>query len=255
MARRSEWVMSVGLKPCRSYATDIGVNPIRLLFLLPAVAFSAPTESSEVFKSSRDSEVHYLQYLPDGYESAGKPGLPLVIFLHGAGERGNDLAMVKKHGPPKRAMDGHGYPFILAAPQCPPDRWWNAEDIIALTKHLVKTLKADPDRVHLTGLSMGGFGTWACLAREPKLYASGAPICGGGDPAQAAALKDIPIWAFHGELDEAVPVGKTREMEDAILKAGGKRLRVTYYPDAKHDSWTETYDNPAFFAWMMLQRR
>jgi uncharacterized protein (DUF2141 family) len=118
-----------------------------------------------------------------------------------------------------------------------------------------KTLRVAPARVHLTGPSMGGYGTWACLAKAPELFASGVPICGGGDPATAAALKDLPVWAFHGEKDTAVPVAKTREMEATILKAGGKRFRATCYPDEAHESWTPAHANPALLAWMMLQQK
>jgi predicted peptidase len=225
---------------------------LALLWLAPTLAFAAPTESKERFDAGGKEPLPYLRYLPEGYDE-GKH--PLVIFLHGAGERGSDLEMVKKHGPPKTAMEGHGFPFILVAPQCPPGRWWDPDEVIALTRELVKTLRVDPARVHLTGLSMGGFGTWACLAKAPELYASGVPICGGGDPAAAGILKDLPIWAFHGEKDQAVPVAKTREMEAAILKSGGKRFRVTYYPEEAHESWNPAYANPALFAWMMLQQK
>jgi len=227
---------------------------LALLLFLPFAAMAAPTESRESLEWKKGEKLAYLQYLPEGYADTTAPQ-PLVIFLHGSGERGTNLDLVKKHGPPKIAMNGHGLPFILAAPQCPGDRWWNADEVIALTKHLIKTLKVDPKRVHLTGISMGGYGTWACLAKEPKLYASGVPICGAGDPAAAKDLKDIPIWAFHGEKDQAVPVAKTREMEDAILKAGGKKFRSTYYPDQGHESWNPAYADPALLAWMMLQSR
>jgi predicted peptidase len=225
---------------------------ILALWLAPLLAFAAPTESRETFDAGGKEALPYLQFLPEGYED-GKH--PLVIFLHGAGERGSDLEMLKKHGPPETAMDGHGFPFILIAPQCPPGRWWNPDEVVSLTRELVKTLRVDPTRVHLTGLSMGGFGTWACLAKAPELYASGVPICGGGDPATAEAIKGIPIWAFHGEKDQAVPVAKTREMEAALLKAGTKQFRATYYPEEGHESWIPAYNNPALLAWMMLQQK
>ena len=227
---------------------------LAFLLLLPFVAFVAPTESQGSLEWEKGKTIPYLQYLPEGYEETKDPQ-PLVIFLHGAGERGTDLEKIKKHGPPKIAMNGHGLPFILAAPQCPGDRWWNPDEVIALTKHLMKALRVDPKRVHLTGISMGGFGTWACLAKEPKLYASGVPICGGGDPAAAKDLKDIPIWAFHGDKDPVVPATKTREMEDAILKAGSRKFRSTYYPEEQHESWNPAYADPALLAWMMLQSR
>ena len=226
-----------------------------LFLLLPALAAAVPSESRESLEWRKDRKLAYLQYLPEGYGETETARFPLVVFLHGAGERGNDLSLLKKHGPTKIAMDDHGFPFILAAPQCPPDRWWEPDEVLALTRHLMKTLQVDARRVHLTGLSMGGYGTWAALAKEPDLYASGVPLCGGGDPKHAPILKNIPIWAFHGEKDEVVPVARTREMEEAILKAGGAKFRSTYYPEEAHESWTPAYANPALFAWMMLQSR
>lgn len=228
---------------------------ILAFLLLPFTAFAAPTESRETLEWKKDGKLSFLQYLPEGYEEAAKASLPLVVFLHGAGERGDNLDLLKKHGPPMVAMNGHGFPFILAAPQCPQGRWWNPDEVIALTKHLAETLKVDTKRIHLTGISMGGFGTWACLAKEPGLYASGVPICGGGDPAKAQTIKDIPIWTFHGNKDEAVPVAKTEEMERAIREAGGKKLLATYYPEEGHESWIPAYADPALFAWMMLQHQ
>lgn len=228
---------------------------ILAMILLPFTALAAPTESRESLEWKQGESLPYLQFLPEGYDKNTPEPYPLVVFLHGAGERGANLDLLKKHGPPMIAMKGHGLPFILAAPQCPVGRWWNPDEIIALTKHLAKTLPVDPKRIHLTGISMGGFGTWACLAKEPELYASGVPICGGGDPAQANLLKEIPIWTFHGLKDEAVPVAKTEEMEKAILAAGGKKLLVTYYPGEAHESWIPAYADPALLAWMMVQHK
>lgn len=226
--------------------------------LIPILASAAPTESHESLEWKKDQKLQYLQYLPEGYGESDTARFPLVIFLHGAGERGADLNLLKKHGPPKVAMNDHGFPFILAAPQCPKeesDRWWNPDEVIALTRHLTKTLQVDPRRVHITGISMGGFGTWACITKEPELYASAVPICGGGDPAKAPILKNIPIWAFHGEKDDVIPVLRTKEMEEAILKSGGNKIRSTYFPEEAHESWNPAYANPALFAWMMLQSR
>ncbi|WP_367872259.1 prolyl oligopeptidase family serine peptidase [Luteolibacter sp. Populi] len=223
--------------------------------MLPFTALAAPTESRESLEWKQGESLPYLQFLPEGYDKDTKEPYPLVIFLHGAGERGTNLDLLKKHGPPMIAMKGHGLPFILAAPQCPAGRWWNPDEIIALTKHLAKILPVDAKRIHLTGISMGGFGTWACLAKEPDLYASGVPICGGGDPTQAKRIKDIPIWTFHGNKDQAVPVAKTEEMEKAILEAGGKKLLVTYYPEEGHESWIPAYADPALLAWMMVQHK
>ena len=228
---------------------------ILLLLMTTFPLFSKPTESRERYETASGGALHYLIFEPD-------PGLlppdrkrPLVLFLHGSGERGDDLDKVKKHGPPARFMKDDGLPFVLVAPQCPEGVWWNADDVIGLLEEVIGKHDIDPQRVHLTGLSMGGFGTWAILAKKPDLFASAVPICGGGDPGTAARFKDVPIWAFHGVDDDVVPVGKTRAMEEALRAAGARDLHATYYEGVGHDSWTRTYDNPAVYAWMMQRSR
>ncbi len=233
---------------------------LALALLVPFTAMAIPTESKEALEWKAGEKLNYLQFLPEGYDKDAAEAYPLVIFLHGAGERGDNLDLLRKHGPPMmetKALkeQGHGLPFILAAPQCPQGRWWNPDEVIALTKHLAKTLHVDQKRIHLTGISMGGFGTWACLTKEPELYASGVPICGGGEPAEAAKLKEIPIWAFHGMKDNAVPVAKTQEMEKALQALDAKKFRVTYYPEEMHESWIPAYADPSLLAWMMLQHK
>lgn len=226
---------------------------LALLMMLPLLA--DPTESRHRFESSPDEGLSYLLFEPSPALMPPDQPRPLVLFLHGSGERGDDLSKVKEHGPPARFMDGDGLPFVLVAPQCPEGVWWNPDLVIALTRKVIREHNIDPKRVHLTGLSMGGFATWAILAKEPGLFASAVPVCGGGDPEKVAAFKDMPIWAFHGEADEVVPVAKTREMEKALRDAGAKDLHATYYEGVGHDSWTQTYDNPAVYAWMMQRSR
>ncbi|MBN2840022.1 MAG: prolyl oligopeptidase family serine peptidase, partial [Coriobacteriia bacterium] len=114
--------------------------------------------------------------------------------------------------------------------------------------------RVDEDRVYVTGLSMGGFGTWALAAAYPDRFAAIAPICGGGDPEQACRHADVPTWAFHGEQDQVVPVERTEEMVEALQACNGD-VRMTLYPDLGHDSWTVTYDNPELYEWMLKQRR
>jgi predicted peptidase len=233
---------------------------LALFTMIPFTALATPTDSRECLEWKPGEKLNYLQFLPEGYDKEAAEPYPLVIFLHGAGERGDNLDLLRKHGPPMMETQalkdqGHGLPFILAAPQCPQGRWWNPDEVIALTRHLAKTLRVDEKRIHLTGISMGGFGTWACLAKEPELYASGVPICGGGDPGQAGTIKEIPIWTFHGLKDEAVPVAKTQEMEKAIREAGGTKLLATYYPEEAHESWIPAYADPSLLAWMMLQHK
>ncbi|MEP4078547.1 prolyl oligopeptidase family serine peptidase [Haloferula sp.] len=231
------------------------MRSLLLALLLPMTSPAAPKETQSRFEAPGGDALSYLLIEPDPAPLATNSKRPLVVFLHGSGERGDDLEKVKTHGPPKQALEGHGLPFVVLAPQCPAKKWWNLESVVALTKHIAAERNIDPKRIHLTGLSMGGYGTWAIIAKEPELFASAVPICGGGDPDTASIFKNLPIWAFHGERDDAVPVSKTRAMEKALTDAGAKQARFTYYPEAEHDSWTQTYNDPALYAWMMLQSK
>jgi predicted peptidase len=118
----------------------------------------------------------------------------------------------------------------------------------------LRKYRIDKDRVYLTGLSMGGYGTWALAAAHPEKFAAIAPICGGGNPAEAAKLARLPIWVFHGAKDPTVPIERSKEMVEAIKAAGGD-AKFTIYPEAGHDSWTETYNNPELYQWLLAQKR
>lgn len=176
-----------------------------------------------------------------------------MLFLHGAGESGNDLAKVKSHGPPKLVETKGPFPFILVSPQSP-GRGWNPEVLNALVDSVIKQYRVDKRRVYVTGLSMGGYGTWALAAAYPEKFAALAPICGGGNPADADKLAKLPIWVFHGAKDTTVPFKRSEEMVEA-LKAAGGHPKFTVYPEAGHDSWTETYANPEFYEWLLAQKR
>ena len=196
----------------------------------------------------------YLLFLPEGYD--GEKKWPLIMFLHGAGERGDDLNQVKVHGIPKIVEQKEDFPFIAVSPQCPRDSWWTSEDdaLKALLDEIVGKYAVDPDRVYLTGLSMGGFGTWGSIVAKPGLFAAVAPICGGGDPMMLEAVKDMPIWVFHGAKDEVVPIIRSEELVNK-LKELGSRVKFTVYPEAGHDSWTETYSNPKLYEWFLSHQK
>jgi predicted peptidase len=198
-------------------------------------------------------KMNYLLYLPKDYEESGSRRWPLVLFLHGAGESGNDLNKVKVHGPPKLVAAGKQFPFILVSPQSP-GFGWNVPALKALLDEVEKRYRVDPERIYVTGLSMGGFGTWALAAAYPEHFAAIVPICGGGDPRQAPRLKHLAVWVFHGAKDKVVPLKRSEEMVQALKKAGGN-VRFTIYPDAGHDAWTATYNNPELYTWLLEQRR
>ena len=178
----------------------------------------------------------------------------MILFLHGAGERGDDLDRVQVHGIPKIVKKRPDFPFIAVAPQCPKGEFWDVVKLIELLDRVAAKHAVDPTRVYVTGLSMGGYGTWALLASHPERIAAAAPICGGGKPETAARFAHVPVWAFHGEMDPVVPVARTTEMVDALRAAGSERVKQTLYPKARHDSWTKTYANGELYDWFLLHR-
>lgn len=197
-------------------------------------------------------ELNYLLYLPDDYNLKDK--FPLLLFLHGSGERGADLEKVKVHGPPKLIENGKKFPFIVLSPQCPEDQWWDISDLDVLLKEITANYKIDMEKIYVTGLSMGGFGTWELAIKYPDRFAAIAPVCGGGNVHLVKNLKNLPVWVFHGAKDQVVPIERSKEMADALEKAGGN-VKFTVYPDATHDSWTETYNNSELYEWFLKQRR
>lgn len=195
----------------------------------------------------------YLLFLPKDYVEE-KKRWPLILFLHGAGERGDDLELIKRHGPPKIVEEQEDFPFILVSPQCPKDGWWSNDFLNALLDEVVTRYRVDKDRIYVTGLSMGGFGTWNLAIEYPDRFAAIASICGGGNPLEACKLKHVPVWVFHGAKDNVVPIKKSEEMVNALRECGGN-VKFTVYPEAGHDSWTETYNNPELYEWFLKHRR
>jgi len=178
-----------------------------------------------------------------------------MIFLHGAGERGTDINLVKKHGPPKLADQKKDFPFIIVSPQCPSGQWWDAEAVNVLVDEIIAEHAVDPTRVYLTGLSMGGYGTWDLACRHPERFAAIAPICGGGIPFLAFDnLKKMPTWAFHGAKDQTVPLSESERMVEALKNAGAE-VKFTVYPDAGHDSWSQAYGDPELYRWLLSHRK
>ena len=199
-------------------------------------------------------ETKCLLYLPPGYEMAEQQW-PLLLFLHGIGERGDDIELVKRHGPPKMIAGGKEFPFVVVSPQCPEDEWRSLDVLNALLDEIIEKYRIDEDRIYVTGLSMGGYGAWRLAYTYPDRFAAVAPICGGGNPEKAVLMKDIPTWAFHGARDETVPVERSKEMVDA-LKAAGGTVRFTVYSEAGHvEAWQNAYSNPELWEWLGQQRR
>jgi predicted peptidase len=215
------------------------------------LTFVSPTDNTQ--------KLNYLLFLPKGYGDDVNQKWPLLIFLHGGGECGDNLELLKAHGPPKLVdKRPDDFPFIIASPQSPiseiphVDRW-EAHILSNFLTHLERNFAVDADRVYLTGLSNGGFGTLRWAAREPQRFAAIVPVCGGGWPHYGKQLKDVPIWLFHGEKDPTVPLKYSQEMADAIRERGGNP-KLTIYEDVGHDSWTATYNNPEVYKWMLSHK-
>ena len=210
-------------------------------------------QSVEVKTESGEAKtIHYWLFLPQNYDAKTKA--PLLLFLHGAGERGDQLDFVKKHGPPKIVESKPEFPCITVSPQCAAGSRWTPKELTQLLDAVQKQHAVDESRVYLTGLSMGGFGTWSLAAAAPERFAAIVPICGGGNPETAEKFKDIPCWVFHGAKDTAVKQDQSDRMVEALKKAGGAP-KYTIYPEAGHDSWTETYNNPELYHWLLAQKK
>ncbi len=199
----------------------------------------------------------YQLHLPLGAAQAGDNGeqWPLLLFLHGSGERGSDIARVKTHGPPKIADQDPAFPFILLSPQLPDEEDWDLAKLDAILDHVLATLPVDRSRVYLTGLSRGGHATWRWGAAEPERFAALAPVAGRGDPADGCALVATPTWAFHGDRDDVVTPEGSFAMARAIRACGGRQTRLTIYPDLGHNAWDPAYEDPALYLWLLRHRR
>jgi len=200
--------------------------------------------------------------------SLTEDGWPLLLFLHGAGERGTDVNMVGRHGPLKYVdtfaeLQG----CVIVAPQCPTDAWWEAAALKELVDGVRDSYPIDDARIYVSGLSMGGYGTWDLLSRYPEFFAAAVPICGGGDVRRLWSLaptgfeldnlllaKDVPIHAYHGDADKLIPVAESQFLVDALREAGSSAT-LTIYPGVGHNSWSQTYDDPELYKWLFAQKR
>lgn len=238
-----------------------------LAFTLSAAFGQEPDDMQKSHKLertvTRTLRVQYLLFTPKGYDPKGNNQWPLILFLHGAGERGTNIQKVAVHGPPKIVKSRPDFPFLVASPQCPNDETWSNEAVVALLDEVIAKHAVDTNRVYLTGLSMGGYGAWSLALNYPERFAAVAPTCGGGNPVDLLlvsrkrmdAVKALPFWVFHGAKDPVVKLGESQRMVAALKKAGVKEVELTVYPEAEHDSWTETYNNEKLYDWFLKHER
>lgn len=211
---------------------------------------------------TRTIQQGYLLYLPQGYGEDPDARWPLILFLHGVHVRGSSLNLVRQYDIPRIVEERPDFlPFIVLSPQCPDDV--QGEDILwlhvtgavdDLLGTVIETYAVDPDRVYLTGYSMGGYGTWLQATLYPRRFAAIAPVSGGGDPGTVCRIRDVPVWAFHGEEDRIVPLQEAQAMVEALRACGGS-VRLTVYPGADHYVDMQTYLNPELYAWLLQHER
>lgn len=217
------------------------------------------SQQHHVFAATLTKQVwlNYLLSLPRHYEQEQAETFPLILFLHGSGERGDNVELVKNYGLPKKLEAWRDCPFIVVAPQCPPEQTWvnHLDGLNALLDNIEATYRVDRQRIYLTGLSMGANGVWHLAASNPSRFAAIAPICGYGLGANTVhSLATVPTWVFHGALDPVVPITESIRMVE-VLRGLGADVRFTVYPDAKHHSWTQAYDDPTLYTWFLSHCR
>jgi predicted peptidase len=259
------------------------MNYMKATFLLSAVLFwlnmtpvfsqSSSKFSVETYINDKGDTLRYRQLFPD---SDTLRRFPLIIFLHGSGERGKDNEAQLKWGVGNFATDENmmRYPAFVIAPQCPTGVSWSnfnrdrsstqmtllptptkpMQLLIELIGRLKRTLRVDTNRVYITGLSMGGYGTYDAIQRYPGLFAAAVPVCGGGDASRAPLIAHIPIWIFHGAEDPAVSPLYSLDMLHALTKAGA-HPGFTQYPEVGHFSWLGAYSDQQMLAWLFRQRK
>jgi predicted peptidase len=248
----------------KAFCLCLAVLGANLLSGMTTHAQSTPvTTGSFAWEIVKRGELRYLLYLPAEAATNRTQRWPLMLFLHGAGERGTEVQRVAIHGPLNHVRAGTNFPFIIVAPQCPAGEVWQTAPLLQLLDRIQTEHPVDTNRVYVTGLSMGGYGTWALGLAAPERFAALAPICGGasridlllGSRDRELAVKSLPIWAFHGAKDPVVPLGESEQAVKALQLLGARDVKLTVYPEAQHDSWSETYANPAFYDWLLKQRR
>jgi predicted peptidase len=208
----------------------------------------------------KSRKLNYLLYLPERYGEHRRKKWPLILFLHGAAERGDDPENLKKQGIPKLLDEKPEFPFIAVSPQCPEGSTWasHVDTLKFLLDHILENYSAARDRLYLTGISMGGNGVWLLATRHPDIFAAVAPVCGyglrsQGFPEKVCVLKDVPVWVFHGSHDDIVDLSESQKLVDRLRECGSD-VRFTVYPRCGHDSWTLTYENPEVYEWFLAHR-
>lgn len=230
-----------------------------VLLVLSAVGCQTPTEpgrqTAQAFSTRITKQVtlNYLLYLPPDYKES-RQKWPTILYLHNAGDRGDDIEFVKRNGPPRLIAAGREFPFIVISPQCPLEQSWDPDALLRLLDEVEERYRIDRDRIFVTGSSMGGYGTWRLAMESPGRFAAIAPMCGGGNAARVSRIAHLPAWVFHGAKDGSVVLSESEQLVIG-LRQYGSPVKFTVYPDVGHDCWTRTYQMPELYDWFLQQRR
>lgn len=202
------------------------------------------------------SEFHkndYLKYY--SYEEKSDYPLPLLIYIHGAGSRGTELSQMSRVGPLGEIDKGRKIPALVVAPQCHKDTWFDLFAVLEeFIEHFIKTENIDKSRVYICGISMGAYCAWQMAMSHPEWFAALVPVCGGGRRWKAGRLKNLPIWAFHGECDDVISPKESVKMVNAVNRCGGN-AKITIYPNTKHNSWEQAFCDDNMWKWIFEQKR
>jgi predicted peptidase len=243
-----------------------------LALLAPAIVSAQVREkilSPHTFKNAKGETLPYRLFVPQNYD--GKKKYPLVVYLHGGGGVGDDNLLQIQGGNGylidffTQSETQTRYPAFVVAPQSSGDGWIERplinpsptrqlKMVVELIDELRRTYSIDGDRLYVTGQSLGGFGTFAIVAEFPKLFAAGVPLCGGADESKVLSISKTPLWVFHGEKDEAVPVDLSRRIVGAIKKAGAD-VKYTEYASAGHNIWLKVVNEPELLSWLFAQHK
>lgn len=251
-------MMTIQFIACSLCWDRANLLPVLLLLACGSIAIADDPPSSPLQARTAtirtDMESKYWLYLPDGYDSSQKT-YPLILFLHGGGESGDDLELVKKHGLPKELFAGRKLPCIVLAPQNPDrDRLWDDRLLDAILNDRLDELRVDRSRLYLAGLSRGGHGVYRLVVQHPQRFAAVAMMCGGGPVAYASRCKQTPFWFFHGDRDPVVPLEESQRLANAIRASGGE-ARLTLYADTGHDCWSRAFADDELYKWLLSQQR
>ena len=232
---------------------------VKILIGIFLMIFSSCSAQKQLIEGEEETlireNLQYYLYFPETYEADESKLFPLLLFLHGGGESGDSLAVLKKNGPPKMLAEGKQFPFMVLAPQNPHKKqWWNVRAVMKLLDTVMTQYRVDPKRIYLSGLSRGGSAAWEMAVQYPDRFAALAVVCGMAPVPYASWInKDLPIWVFHGTEDRSIPFSESEAMVSA-LKQMGYDVTFTVYEGVGHDSWVQAYQTEALYDWMMKQK-